>query len=200
MDALRQPLPHRTPRRAGTALIPEARDRQRRRRRRLVLLVAVVACILGLAYGVSRSVTGGQPARAVAEQAAAVVPDPCALLTNAEVSSAFGSRVVGRLRGQMGVTPSCTWTGTPLTNQYGQASAQLWLLKIPDAAFRNIEARNQTGTHLTGVGKAAIWLQKINQLIAWDHDYEVAVTIHGPYVTAPLAADETLIKAAIAHL
>jgi hypothetical protein len=135
----------------------------------------------------------------LAPVSSATAPGPCTLLTNKEVSAAFASRVVAHNSEPVGLAASCVWTGTPLANQYGQASARLTVFSEPKRNFVRFE-REANGEAVKGVGDAAIWVQQIAQLSAWYRGYSVSVTVGGPSVTSPLTAAKQLTKAALAHL
>jgi hypothetical protein len=201
MSAIADRLPFRSPRGYADALIPEAREHHRRRRRRLLLLVAAaVACLAVLAYGVSQTLAGGRSTPIAMKRSAATVPSPCQLVTNDQVASVFASKVVNRVSDPVGVAPSCTWSGMPLATQFGQPSVMVSVYPITKAMFQRIDGETKTGERINGVGGEAFWFRMIDQLVAWQHGYEVSVIVHGPAVAAPLSADEALVRAALAHL
>jgi hypothetical protein len=126
-------------------------------------------------------------------------PSPCALLTNHEVATAFSSVVVGHNPGGVGLSGSCTWLGTPLTNGYGQPSVQVTVFRIPEVHFLQAERRSN-GQSIHGIGTAANWIERIAQLSTWYRGYEIDITVRGPRVSAPLIAEKTLAGAALARL
>ncbi len=138
-------------------------------------------------------------ALAFAGAASSRSPGACTLLSNHDVATALKSTVVNRTPGAVGLAGSCTWVGTPLTNAYGQPSVLLALARGPGATFTKSE-RESNGQPVHGLGEAAVWFPVIEQLSAWYRGYAVSITVHGPYVAAPLAAEKSLIKAAFARL
>jgi len=138
-------------------------------------------------------------ALALVPGASARNPSPCSLLSNDEVAAAFSSKVDGRAPGMTGLAHSCTWTGPPLSFSSERASLQLSVVPEPEAPFLTFE-RETNGQPVHGVGEAAIWIQKLQMLSAWDRGYTINITIFGPYVPAPLSAARTLAKAALTHV
>src|SRR4051794_13457643 len=120
---------HELPSRIRSRIVPlikEARDRQRRRRLWMAV-IAVAVCLLAIGtYGLSRA--SGSHAQAVcasgqcagAMSGAAPVPNPCALITNAEARKFLGHPVqyktADTMRGTSDGTRTCTWTAVPFSN------------------------------------------------------------------------------------
>ena len=137
-------------------------------------------------------------------------PGACALLTNAEVTQAFGEKIADRSSGQHG--SSCTWTGIPLGN-FTSAHPQLNLtLAGPISKTRFLSAfktqivagsmpgrmERRPALPVTGVGQLAFAMLSGQELATWSHG--TVITISTAYVSTPLATAKKLARAAIARL
>jgi hypothetical protein len=188
------------------ALIEEARERQRRRRGRISLALATLAACAAAGYGVSARPAAVGPATAP-EQAA--VPDPCALLTNADVAKVLGGEVAYRT-----AKPeyhACSWSGWPYLHQYGQKAVTIDVAGVSRADFdrafstwivvtREFASRHSAkSTPIRGVGEAAF--AQIFAGASLEVYYRgLVISIDTTMLRAPLAAEKRLAAAAIARL
>jgi hypothetical protein len=191
-------LPHPHP------LIKEARGRQRRRRTRLVLITVAIATFAVATYAVGGRLLDRRP---VASPAKLAPPNPCTLLTNAEVASVFGATVAYK---SSEPNLGCTWSGRPFERQYGQRKVTLDVARVTRADFDGFSTfivmdgtsgsrRIAKSARIQGVGEAAF-----AQIFA-GVDLEVyyrgfVVTVTTSFVGSPLAAQKRLAAAAIARL
>jgi hypothetical protein len=192
---------HRLPerRRHGrNALIKEARDRQRRRRLRLALLV-VASVAAGLAYGMSRGAVldGRSPA-----SPARAIPNPCALVTNADVSAALGSKVAFRDVPDLGGRGrSCRWTGTSLSSSdYYQVRRTLLVFVSPSTRAQFERALHRPGAvEVSGTGAVAFADRGPARLLqVWKHGLTLLIQV--VFVTNPIAAATHVARIAVVGL
>jgi hypothetical protein len=134
---------------------------------------------------------------------AQALPNPCGLLSNKQASTAFVSKIINRTSDASGYSPSCTWTGTPLTSQYGDPtpSIRLEIAHVSKKNFLKDERLSRPPpVRASGVGEVAAWSEITQTLDAWQRGYAVSITIDGTYVTNPLAAAKTLAGIALKRL
>jgi hypothetical protein len=187
-------------------LIREARDRQHRRRLWMALVALAVVLFATAGYGLSRASGSHAQAACVFGKCGKALPNPCGLLSSGQVSRAFASKVIGRTSqasGNYARSPSCTWTGTPLTSHYGSPtpSIRLQIAHLSKKTFlRNEGLSKPPPIRTSGVGEVATWSEISQTLNAWQHGYSVSVSIYGPYVTNSLSTAKTLAAIALGHL
>ena len=193
--ALPRPLP----------LIKEARERQHRRRTRFALVAVTAAALVAATSDIGRSRGDVQ---ATAPLATAALPNPCALLANADVANVFGANVAYR-------TPDpalhgCSWSGWPFARQFGKQTVTLDVAQATRADFERLSTfvvldeapgtrRVAQSVRVRGVGEAA-FAQKFAgvELEVWYHGLVISVSTK--LVGAPLAAQKQLAAAAIVRI
>jgi len=193
-------------RRSNEALIGEARDRQRRRRRRWLaagVLVAVAVIVLAANW---RGVDAASVARNADPAAAVRLPNPCSLLSEAQVEKEFVGHVVtttAQTGGEFARVPTCTWSGQPLTSHYGQPTASVFLEITRESKTTFLSDQRQSVPPPIAArvpGAVATWSEVSQTLDAWNDGYRVIVSIHGPYATNPFARARALVRDAFARL
>jgi hypothetical protein len=193
--ALPRPLP----------LIKEARERQHRRRMRLALAAVATAALVAAASGIGGSRSDVQPAVPLAT---AALPNPCALLANADVANVFGAGVAYR-------TPDpalhgCSWSGRPFARQFGKQTVTLDVAQATRADFERLSTfvvldeapgtrRVAQSFRVRGVGEAAFAQRFAGvELEVWYHG--LVISVGTKLVGAPLAAEKQLAAAAIVRI
>lgn len=179
---------HRLPerRRHGQeALIKEARDRQRRRRIRFALAVVAILAA-GLGYGMSRAAVFGDRSPALPARA---IPNPCALVTNADVSAALGSKVAFRDVPDLGGRGrGCRWTGTSLSRPgYYQVRRTLLVFVSPSTRTQFERSLHRPGAvRVSGTGAVAFADRGPARLLqVWKHGLTLLIQV--VFVTNPIA-------------
>ncbi len=103
---------------------------------------------------------------AVSAASAARPPDPCALLTNAQVTKAIGYKVALHRSGP-GLTPfyrSCTWSGPAIGFTQSRPSLMLQTSRLSKARFLN---GAQGHALIAGLGGPGYELMDGNIVLAW---------------------------------
>jgi hypothetical protein len=119
-------------------------------------------------------------ALALAPSASAALPNPCTLLTNAEVAKALGSRVQNRttqLPPAMQSTTRfriCTWTGAPLSS-YRSSGDTLRLIILPSTRSQFLKAAKQSdgAVRVQNLGDTAYATGQSLNLLA--HGYSLSI-------------------------
>jgi len=179
-------------------LIAEARDRQRRRRRRILLAALVLGLGGGLAYGMQQRAAGS------GVRTPQALPNPCALLTNAQAGAALQDAIRFRVAGDaLRPTPaalyrSCTWHGAPLTSfGYSNESVEITITRTTRARFLKGE-RLAGARPLRGLGAAAYAVEGPARFV------EVYSRGRALMITAtavdPIRAEVAIAKLALARL
>jgi hypothetical protein len=131
--------------------------------------------------------------------ASAAMPNPCALLTNAEVAKAFGAKIASRTRDAT-VPGSCTWDGVTLgTFTSAHASLRIDIARITKVEFEKQATKAKNAVPVRGVGELAYSQYTAGEtLTVWQQCSckDTALT----ETTSPLAAAKTLARAALARL
>jgi hypothetical protein len=192
---------HRLPerRRHGRdALIKEARDRQRRRRLRFALLVAAIVAA-GLGYEMSLGAVFGGRSPALAERS---IPNPCALVTNADVSAALGSKIAFRDVPDLGGRGrSCRWTGRSLSrSDYYEVRRMLLVLVSPSTRAQFERSSHQPGAvKVAGAGGVAFADRGPTRVVHVWRD-GLTLLIQAVFVTNPIAAAAHVARIAVVRL
>jgi hypothetical protein len=187
-------------------LIGEARDRQHRRRRRRLVAAALVL-IAVTALTVNRYVAGAVSGVRSGDAApATTLPNPCSLLTTAQVEKAFVSHVATttpQTTGAFARVPMCTWSGQPLALHFGTRTESVLLeftRESKSAFLADVRQSTPPPVMTGGAGTVATWSEISQTLDAWQKGYRVVVSVHGSYATDPLARAKTLVHDAFARL
>ena len=117
---------------------------------------------------------------ALVPSASAALPNPCTLLTNAEVAQALGSRVQNRttqLPPTMQETTRvrmCTWTGAPLSS-YRSSGDTLRLIIVPSTRSQFLKAAKLSvgAVHVQNLGDMAYATRQSLNLLA--HGYSLSI-------------------------
>ena len=182
--------------RASRAVITEARNRQRRRRRRIALMLAIAVTTGGIGYRITQGAAGTR----TASDTPAAVPNACAMLTNAEVAKAFGSKIETRTAQGNGRYQMCTWLG-PALGSFTSARAQLivQVMRRTRAQFDTAAKQAQDAARINGVGQAAYATTGVlKSLNVWQHGYALFIVVG--FVSNPLQTEIGVARAAVAHL
>lgn len=137
-------------------LMKEARDRQRRRR----MWLATLGLALAIAGG-AVAMTRGTHELSLAGRGSAI-PDPCSLVTNAEVATVLGNPVQYRTvqafgRGRLGLR-TCRWTAVPYSSHtYNNNTLMLSVARMTRAQFaaNALAERTRGAIPVRGVGAEA---------------------------------------------
>lgn len=129
-------------------------------------------------------------------------PNPCALLSNAEVGAALASKVVDRTATGNRLYRECTWTGANLSKPGFLATRRTLMLTVSPgtrAQFLRFANRVQGAIRVRGVGELAFGIEQAgDRLEAYDRGYVVEVV--ATFVSSPLAVEKRLAKTAVARL
>lgn len=139
-------------------------------------------------------------ALALAPGAAAAVPNPCSLLTNAEVAKMIGSKIANRTSGGNGRFRVCTWAGPPL-GTFTSVHAQLFVQVTPETKAQFTKSANamQGAVRVRGVGDMAYADTGAAKFLrAWQKGY--ALLIQVSRTADDMQAEKVAAKAVFAHL
>jgi hypothetical protein len=169
-------------------LFKEAWDRRRRRVRLSLLLGAAV--VAGLGSQVSR----------LTPTASAALPNPCLLLTNAEVAKAIGNKADTRIPNGNGRDRICTWTGPPLgTFTSFHAELVVQVTRQTKAQFDKGAEATQGAVRIRGAGDTAYTSRGAQWFLeTWQNGFALLIMASGG--SDNLAAEKTAAKIAFAHL
>ncbi len=131
--------------------------------------------------------------------AAAGLPNPCTLLTNAEVAKAFGSKIQSRANESYGLSRSCTWEGAPLGSfTSAHASLQLDIAHVSRAQFLKNAKKAKNAVPIHGIGDLAYSQYMAGEfLTVWRQGIWLSVSLGG--VSSPIASAKALARSAIAR-
>jgi hypothetical protein len=187
-----RPVPRLLPR--PLPLFAEAWERRRRRRR------------LGLAVALGLAGLGGGLGWTVAEHAAGrtahALPEPCALLTNAEAGGVLGTPIDFRQRVGNGRYGMCTWTSRRLSRlEFPEVrrSLNVQVTRSTKAAARQ-SAGLPGSVRVSGLGEIAFAQGGGGAVMldAYAHGY--AIEVMASYVTAPLAVEKQAARTILGEL
>jgi hypothetical protein len=131
--------------------------------------------------------------------AAAGLPNPCTLLTNAEVATAFGAKVQSRVGESHRFGRSCAWEGVPLGSfTSAHASLRVDIAHVSRAQFLKNAKKAKNAVPVHGIGDLA-YAQYIagQSLTVWRHGIWLSLDLTG--VSSPLASAKALARSAIAR-
>jgi hypothetical protein len=147
---------------------------------------ALVTVVLGLAF---------TPA------ASAGLPNPCALLTNAEVAKVLGSKVVARDTLGNRLYRSCKWTGADLGGYYpSKRKLLLQVTKATKAQFEQAARTTHAATRVNGVGEAAFAMPQSGGGFLNVYAHGFGLELNAALVTSPLDAEMSAAKLALTRL
>jgi hypothetical protein len=140
----------------------------------LLLMLAVVGCSSSSASSAANGVSVGTgPVTPATQVTSGSAPDPCTLLSKAEVEAAYGSPVAD---GVPDIVNSCKWDGTP-------GSVSLHFLYIAGATCAAASANR---TPIPDLGVPASWhfieAGSTGSVVACTNDWQVQVTVVGDIV------------------
>jgi hypothetical protein len=103
------------------------------------------------------------------------LPNPCSLLTRAQVTVALGYRVADQTRGGTGRAPSCKWEGPAMGYSQSRPNIFLFLNRESEGQFKQAALN---GLPITGLGAGAdAYLMSQPQLVSvWKNGVEITVT------------------------
>ena len=138
-------------------------------------------------------------ALAFAPTATAVLPNPCTLLTNAEVATAFGSKIQSRAGESYRFGRSCAWEGVPLGSfTSAHASLRVDIAQVTRAQFLKNAKKAKNAVPVHGIGDLAYSQYVAGQsLTVWRHGIWLSLDLTG--VSSPLASAKALARSAIAR-
>jgi len=122
--------------------------------------------------------------------ASAGLPNPCALLTNAEVAKALGSKIVSREPDRY---HSCTWTGADLGGYYpAHRTLMVQVSSVTKAQFDKSARQTPGALPVRGIGQDAFAdTGHVPSLNVWQHGdalWIAASLVNDPLQTAKLVA------------
>jgi hypothetical protein len=126
--------------------------------------------------------------------ASAGLPNPCALLTNAEVAKALGSKIVAREPTGNGHYHSCTWSGADLGG-YSPTHRTL-MVQVVTVTKAQFEKGAREMTHavpISGIGQEAYASTgPLSVLEVWQKGY--ALSFIASLVSDPLPTEKSVAK------
>jgi hypothetical protein len=141
-------------------------------------------------------------AAVAAPTASAGLPNPCTLLTNAEVANVLGSPIETREVSGNGKYHTCKWTGKNLARPDAlpsQRSLMVQLTASTKARFLKGAKETPGSIRVNGIGEAAYTTTGVlRYLDVQQHGY--ALWIIAGDVSDPLAAEKAAAKTAVTHL
>jgi hypothetical protein len=134
-----------------------------------VLCASLVASLLGFYLVVSGFALAASP-----------LPNPCSLLTTAQVVPTIGGSIQTRTRSGNGLAPTCTWTGPPQGYMQFHETLTLQVFRITRARFDRTNAESRPpATPVFGFGVRAY--TSIAGLQEWKGG--IAVEMDGRYTS-----------------
>ena len=132
--------------------------------------------------------------------AAARAPNACALLTNAEVAKAFGSKIATRTRDGNRYGGSCTWEGVSLGSFTSfHATLRIDIAPVTRSEWLKAARKAKNAVPVHGVGDLAYSEYMAGEfLVIWQDGFYVGVELSG--VASPVPTAKTLARAALARL
>jgi len=136
---------------------------------------------------------------ALAPSASPALPNPCTLLTNAEVAKAFGSKIQSRAGESYRFGRSCAWEGVPLGSfTSAHASLRVDIAQISRAQFLKNAKKAKNAVPVHGLGDLAYSQYIAGQsLTVWRHGIWLSLDLTG--VSSPLGAAKALARSALAR-
>ena len=131
--------------------------------------------------------------------ASAAVPNPCALLTNAEVTKAFGGSIESRSAQGNRLYRVCTWVGHSLgAYSSARSSVVVQTNRMSNKAF--VKQANQVpgAVPLHGIGQTAYLANNGERLGVWQQG--IVVTLSLAYVSSPSQSVKSLARIALKRL
>jgi hypothetical protein len=132
--------------------------------------------------------------------ASAGLPNPCALLTNAEVAKVFGARIGNRTSNSYGLNRGCTWDGVPPSSFTSyHASLRIDVSRVARAEFEKQARKAKDAVPVRGVGEIAYSQYIAGEFLSvWQNGIWISVELSGG--SSPLADAKTLARAALTRL
>jgi hypothetical protein len=142
-------------------------------------------------------------ALAFAPVASGGLPNPCALVTNAEVAQVLGTKIVERDTSGNRLYRSCKWTGQNLSSSGfypTQRSLMVEVSRDTKARFEESARTNKGAIRVTGVGEAAFAIAPGGGglLYVYAHGYTLGLT--ASLVTSPLNVEKNAGRIAVKRL
>jgi hypothetical protein len=136
-------------------------------------------------------------ALAFAPVAAATIPNPCALLTNAEVAKVFGAKIATRVSDGNRLRRGCTWDGVAAGSFTSyHATLRIDVAPISRAQFGTIAKKTKHAVPIHGLGEAAFSSYMAGEFLAvWHSGIYLAVELTGG--SSPVAAAKILAREAL---
>jgi hypothetical protein len=136
----------------------------------------------------------------LAPSASASLPHPCTLLTNAEVTKAFGTKIATRTGDANRYGCSCTWQGVTagsFTSYHARLSVDV--APATRAAFATAAKRAKNAVPVHDLGELAYSQYMAGEFLSvWQHGIALSVGLGGG--TTPIASAKALARAALARL
>jgi hypothetical protein len=139
-------------------------------------------------------------ALAFVQTASAGVPNPCALLTNAEVAKVFGAKIADRASDAYGSGRGCTWDGaTPNSFTSYHASLRIDIARVTKAEFEKQAKKAKNAVPVRNVGELAYSQYLAGEVLTvWQHGIWMSVELSGG--TSPIEAAKALARSALTRL
>jgi hypothetical protein len=142
-------------------------------------------------------------ALAFAPVASGGLPNPCALVTNAEVAQVLGTKIVERDTSGNRLYRSCKWTGQNLSSSGFYPTQRSLMVEVSLTTKTRFEesARTTKGAiRVTGVGEAAFAMPQGGGgfLYVYAHDY--GLNLSASLVTSPLNVEKNAGRIAVKRL
>jgi hypothetical protein len=133
--------------------------------------------------------------------AAAPLPNPCALITDAQVSGILGSKVVSTTPSGNGLYRSCSWTAKSIAAAGAapvQRALRIQITRSTKAAFLRQANAQPNARRVAGVGEIAWTLQPMNVLNVYADG--LALQLSSVFTTSPVSTEKTAAKLALKHI
>jgi len=141
-------------------------------------------------------------ALAVAPAASAGLPNPCTLLTNAQVAKVLGSKVVEATPTGNGRYGMCTWKGANMARPDAMPAQRSLIVQVStttEAAFKKVAEQTPGAVRIAGIGETAYSTHgALKSVNAFRHGY--ALMVVAGLTVDPLATAKAAAKLAVAKL
>ena len=135
----------------------------------------------------------------------ASTPKACALLTNAEVAKALGSKIASKQTVTFGGGPNdtCQWTGVNLSGPNAYATHRTLTVTVGEttrAKFLEFADATPHVVRIRGLGQLAYSQGNgnLDELVVWQSGH--VLTVIANLVSSPLAVEKVAARAAVARL
>ncbi|HEY3921140.1 MAG TPA: hypothetical protein VGL76_03405 [Gaiellaceae bacterium] len=133
--------------------------------------------------------------------AAGPLPNPCALISKAQVSGILGSKIVSTAPAGNSLYRSCAWTAksiAPTGVEPVQRALRIQIARSTKAAFLQQADHQPNAQRVAGVGQAAWTARPTNALNVYSNGFTLELS--SVFTASPLAAEKTAAKIVLRQL